>query len=208
MSLRRSMKKTAEKARPIGGELTLCICGMAGCGKSTLARKIAEKYALRYYSGGDALKALALEQGYKNVNRGWWESKEGMKFLQKRTQDPSFDKKIDERLLEWAKQGNVVLDSWTMPWLLEKGFKVWLEASQEERARRISKRDAIGVKEAFAALKEKDAKTKDIFRRLYGFSLGEDFTPFDLVLDVNQLAPDEVFQALTQVVDQMLCVTR
>ena len=43
--------------------LVICISGMAGTGKSTLAKKLAEKYGLRYYSGGDALRALAAEQG-------------------------------------------------------------------------------------------------------------------------------------------------
>ena len=188
-------------------KLTLCICGMTGCGKSTLAKRVAEKYNLRYYSGGDALKALALEEGYKQVDRGWWESGEGMKFLQKRVQNPSFDKKIDKKLLEWAERGDVVLDSWTMPWLLKNGFKVWLEASPEERAKRIAKRDGTNVTRALAALRKKDSKTKTIYKKLYGFNLGEDFTPFDLILDVDQLAAEEVLQALTQVIDRMLCTT-
>ena len=96
---------------------------MAGCGKSTAARKIAEKFKLRYFSGGDALKALAIETGYKPIDKGWWESEEGIKFLEKRKQDHSFDKAVDKKLLEWGKQGNVVLDSWTMPWLLKKASK-------------------------------------------------------------------------------------
>ena len=178
-------------------KVVLCISGMAGCGKSTLAREIAEKYNLHYFSGGDALKALALEAGYKSVDRGWWESKEGMNFLEKRTQDSSFDRKVDEKLLEWAKEGNVVLYSWTMPWLLKTGFKIWLEASPEERARRIAQRDDISVEKALMALKEKDAKTKAIYKKLYGIDLGEDFSPFDVILDVNTLSPEEVFQTLS-----------
>lgn len=190
---------------PSSKKIVVCICGMAGCGKSTLAKKIAEKYKLHYFSGGDALKALALEAGYKPVGRGWWESEEGMEFLKKRTQDSSFDRKIDEKLLQWAKQGNVVLDSWTMPWLLKSGFKIWLEASPEERARRIVQRDRISIEKAFSALEEKDAKTKAIYKRLYGFDLGEDFSPFDLILDVNQLSSEEVFQTLILVIDRLLC---
>ena len=57
--------------------------------------------------------------------------------------DPAFDKRIDEKLLELAKQGNVVLDSWTMPWLLKGGFKIWLEASSTVRAKRVVTRDNI-----------------------------------------------------------------
>ena len=180
---------------------------MAGCGKSTAAKKIAEKYKLRYFSGGDALKALALEAGYKHVDKGWWESEEGMKFLKKRTRDSSFDRKVDEKLLEWAEQGDVVLDSWTMPWLLKMGFKIWLEASPERRARRIAQRDKINIEGALIALKEKDAKTKAIYKRLYRFNLGEDFSPFDLILDVNQLNSEEVFKTLSHVIDHLFCGT-
>jgi len=179
-------------------KIIICISGMAGCGKSTTAKKIAKKYRLCYFSGGDALKALALETGYKPVKRGWWESREGMKFLKKRTQKSSFDKEVDKKLLEWAKKGNVVLDSWTMPWLLErKSFKIWLEASPEVRAKRIAKRDKISIAKALKFLKEKDTKTKAIYKELYGFNLGDDFSPFDLILDVNDLNPEEVFKTLS-----------
>lgn len=188
-------------------KIVLCISGMAGCGKSTVAKKIAKKYKLRYFSGGDALKALVLEASNRSRDKGWWESEEGMKFLKKRTQDSSFDRKVDDKLLECAKQGNVVLDSWTMPWLLKTGFKIWLEASSEERARRIAKRDRISIKEALMALRKKDAKTKIIYKKLYGFDLGEDFSPFDLILDVNQLSPEEVFQTLSLVIDRLFSET-
>ena len=183
--------------------MILCISGMAGCGKSTAAKKIARKYKIRYLSGGDALKALALESKQPLTNKGWWESKEGMRFLRKRMQDYSFDKKVDNKLLDWAKEGNVVLDSWTMPWLLKEGYKIWLEASPEERAKRIAQRDGITPKEALIALEEKDSKTKAIFTELYGFKLGEDFSPFDMILDVNQLGPEEVFQTLSLVIDNL-----
>ena len=184
--------------------IVICICGMAGSGKSTLAKKLAEKYGLKYYSGGDALKALALEEGYKTFNSGWWESEEGKRFLEKRGKDPKFDKAVDKKLLELAKQGNVVLDSWTMPWLLKKGFKVWLEASPEKRAKRIAVRDGISVDEAFNALRNKEEQTKAIYKKLYGFRLGEDLSPFHLILDTECLEAEEVFQVLCMVVDNLI----
>ncbi|MEM3696649.1 MAG: cytidylate kinase family protein [Candidatus Bathyarchaeia archaeon] len=184
--------------------IVICICGMAGSGKSTLAKKLAEKYRLRYYSGGDALKALAIQEGYKPSRSGWWESEEGKRFLEKRGRDPKFDKAVDRKLLELAKKGNVILDSWTMPWLLKEGFKVWLEASPEKRAKRIAIRDGIGVKEAFNALKNKEEQTKAIYKKLYGFSLGEDFSPFHLILDTENLEAEEVFQVLCMIIDNLL----
>jgi cytidylate kinase len=184
--------------------LVICVCGMAGSGKSTLAKKLAEKYGLKYYSGGDILKALALERGHKPVEHGWWESKEGLSFLEKREKNLEFDKAVDQKLLEIAKQGNVVLDSWTMPWLLENGFKIWLEASPRKRAERVAKRDNITVKEALKALRKKEKKTETIYENLYGFKLGGDFTPFHLILDTDNLSAEEVFQVLSMVLDKLI----
>jgi cytidylate kinase len=198
------MTKNEKMESAHGKKIVICISGMAGTGKSTLSKKLAKKYKLRYYSGGDALKALAAEEGYNSSRRGWWESPEGLKFLEKRENNLEFDKAVDDKLLEYAQQGRVLLDSWTMPWLLKTGFKIWLVASVERRAERIAKRDRMPVKEALHVLKEKEARTKAIYKKLYGFTLGEDFEPFDMVLDTDALNAGEVFQVLCKVIDNVV----
>jgi cytidylate kinase len=198
MSRNEKMKSAKEK------NIVICISGMAGTGKSTLAKKLAKKYRLKYYSGGDALKALAAEEGYNSISRGWWESPEGLSFLEKREKNLKFDKAVDDKLLEYAQRGNVLLDSWTMPWLLKTGFKIWLLASIEKRAERVAKRDKITVEDALQILKEKEARTKAIYKKLYGFDLGEDFAPFHLVLDTDNLNAEEVFQVLCMVIDNVV----
>jgi cytidylate kinase len=182
----------------------ICISGMAGTGKSTLSKRLAQKYNLAYYSGGDALKALAQAEGYNASVEGWWESPEGLKFLSERVNNPKFDKAVDDKLLEYASQGNVLLDSWTMPWLLKSGYKIWLLASLEKRAARVAQRDKMTVEEAFKVLKEKEAHTKTIYKKLYGFVLDEDFEPFDLVLDTDNLTANDVFETLCRVIDNVL----
>jgi cytidylate kinase len=191
-----------------GGEpkkkIVICISGMTGSGKSTVAKKLAAKYGLDYFSGGGSLKTLAQEEGYDPDIRGWWETPEGLKFLQQRLGDPAFDKRIDKKMLELAEQGNVVLDSWTMPWLLDDGFKIWLEASPQVRAKRVVNRDGISIEEAVEALKEKDEKTREIYKSLYGFDLGHDLSPFDLVLVTDELDTEEVFLAVSLVTDRLV----
>ncbi len=196
-----SRKKSKER---IGKPIVICIGGLAGSGKSTLAKKIAEKYGLRYFSGGDALRALALESGCRSLGRGWWESEEGMRFLAIRSKDHRFDEAVDKQLLRLARKGNVVLDSWTMSWLLKKGFKMWLEASPEKRAQRIAGRDKITLEEALNALKNKEEQTRNIYKKLYGFSLGEDFSPFHFILDTDTLEAEEVFQILCLIIDKVV----
>jgi cytidylate kinase len=195
-------KKTTECISQKG--MVICISGMAGTGKSTLSKRLAEKYGLNYYSGGDALKALAAEEGYDASQPGWWESPVGLKFLKQRQGDAKFDEAVDQKLLGYAEKGNVLLDSWTMPWLLKTGFKIWLLASMEKRAARVAQRDRITAEQALKVLKEKEDRTKAIYKKLYGFALDEDFKPFDLVLDTDKLNAEEVFQVLCRVINNMI----
>lgn len=198
------MSRTGEEKSIKERKPVICISGMAGTGKSTLAKKLAQKYGLKYYSGGDALKALAAEEGGNVSSNGWWESPEGLAFLLQRERDSQFDKAVDDKLLEYAQQGSVLLDSWTMPWLLKTGFKIWLLASIQKRAERVSERDKITVKNALRILEEKESITKAIYRKLYGFTLGEDYAPFNLVLDTDNLNAEEVFQVLCKVLDSVV----
>lgn len=184
-------------------KIVICIAGLTGCGKTTVARRLAEKYGLKYFSGGHTLRVLAVEAGYKPSRRGWWVTREGLQFHQQRMKNLEFDKRVDENLIEWAKRGNVVLDSWTMPWLLKNGFKIWLEASSEVRAKRLARRNRIDFRRALDILKEKDNKSKVIYKKCYGFTLGEDFSPFNLVLDTNSLDVEEVFNTLCIVIDRL-----
>ena len=178
--------------------------GHGGNGQKHALKKLAEKYHLKCYSGGDALKELAKAKGYDVSHQGWWESPEGLRFLKEREIDPKFDEAVDDKLLEYAEQGNVLLDSWTMPWLFKESFKIWLMASIEKRAARVAARDKISINEALKVLKEKEDRTKAIYKKLYGFILGEDLTPFDLVLDTDNLNAKEVFEVLCRVIDNVL----
>lgn len=198
------MTEKEQTQRTSNKGIVVCISGMAGTGKSTLAKKLAEKYKLTYYSGGDALKELAASEGYNSSSHGWWESPEGLRFLEKREQNHEFDRAVDNKLLKSAQQGCVLLDSWTMPWLLKTGFKIWLIASEEKRAERIAKRDKLSMEEALKVLKEKEARTRAIYKELYGFTLGEDLEPFDLILDTNNLNAGEVFHTLCRVMGNIV----
>ncbi len=185
-------------------KIVICIAGLTSCGKSTVARKLAREYGLKHVSGGDVLKRLAIKMGYRPSRVGWWEIGDGKKFFELRLVNPEFDRKVDEELIKLAKKGNVILDSWTMPWLFDGGFKIWLDASEEVRARRLARRDRISVREALKILREKDEKTREIYEKIYGFSIGRDFSPFNLILDTTHLTAEETHQTLRIILDRLL----
>lgn len=183
-------------------KIVICISGFAGSGKSTLGRKLANALNLRYISGGDGLKMLAMERGYRSGGNEWWETDEGFKFLEERLKNPEFDKDVDRKLLELAEKGYVVIDSWVLPWLYKNGFNIWLKARPEVRAKRISKRSRISVEEALEMLHKRDRESSELYEKLYGILLGRDFEPFHLILDTSELDEEAVFRIVLQAVKE------
>ncbi len=52
--------------------------------------------------------------------------------MEERAGSPEFDREVDRRLLARAEKGDVVITSYTLPWLAKDGVKVWLVGEQEE----------------------------------------------------------------------------
>lgn len=177
----------------------VCLAGFAAVGKSTVGKMLAKKLKLKYVSGGDALKAVAKEMGFRPSGAGWWETPNGVKFLLIRGKDPSFDRKIDRKLLQICKKGGVVVDSWVMPWLCDKNaFKVWLTADEKTRARRMAERSNLPLSKAMKLLKQRDRKSARIYYRLYGIKIGKDFSPFHLIVDTSRLNPADVAEIISE----------
>ncbi len=183
-------------------KMVILVNGLSGTGKSVLCERLAEEYGLEYYPTSSLLRQLK-EKEFSEVNKadlskndGWWESEEGKKFIEEREKDKSFDKKLDKELLKLIAKGNIVLDSWTMPWLSKDGFKIWLSAEEEVRFKRVMKRDGTDSEELIKTVREKEEKTKKIFQELYGIKYGEDLTPYHFILDTTSLNAEQVFDTV------------
>ena len=178
---------------------SIVISGWPAVGKTTIACKLAEEFDIVMYNGGDILKMLAEEdKGYSVKRDDWWDTTEAKKFMEERKSDPSFDKKVDEKLIEIVKKGGAVITSYTLPWLvLEESviiIKFWLRGSPENRAKRMANRDGISFAEAKRITKLRDEENKKIYYRLYGFRFGEDLTVFDYVLNTDTLSLDSLVE--------------
>ena len=177
---------------------SIVISGWPAVGKTTIACKLAEEFDIEMYNGGDILKMLAEEdKGYSVKRDDWWDTPEAKKFMEERKSDPSFDKKVDEKLIEIVKKGGAVITSYTLPWLvLEESIiiKFWLRGSPENRAKRMANRDGISFDEAERITKLRDEENKKIYYKLYGFRFGEDLTVFDYVLNTDRLSLDSLVE--------------
>lgn len=189
-------------------KIVIIVSGFAGSGKSTLAENLAKHFKLKCVHASDVLKQL-LEKDVESIDldkttggTGWWESSEGKKFMKQRTADGTLDKILDKKLLELIKKGNIVLDSWTMPWLSKAGYKIWLNTSIEERANRVSERDKLSIEEVKEKIASRDKETSLIYEKLYGFKMGKDLTPFNLILKTDGMSIEEVFEKAKKTIEK------
>ncbi|HEY3094545.1 MAG TPA: cytidylate kinase family protein [Nitrososphaera sp.] len=187
-------------------KFSIVISGWPAVGKTTIAGKLAEEFGLAKYNGGDILKMLAAEKGYSSRRDDWWDTEEAKKFMQERRSDPSFDKKVDKKLVEIVRKGGAVITSYTLPWLVkeESVINVWLRGSPENRAKRMANRDDISLADARKIITLRDEENKRIYHSLYGFRFGEDLTVFDYVLNTDRLPLDSLIEVSKLIVRRQI----
>jgi CMP/dCMP kinase len=176
----------------------IILCGMPAVGKTTVAKIIASKLGLKLIGGGDILKEIALEEGYNAVGDDWWDTKEGMRFMEERAGSPEFDKEVDRRLLARAKKGGVVMTSYTLPWLAKDGVKVWLSGTKRSRAERMARRDASSPEECAKVIEARDSENYALYKKLYGIRFGEDLSPFTIVVGTDGIPAAEVARSVLE----------
>jgi cytidylate kinase len=171
---------------------SIVISGPAAVGKTTLAEGLAKAFGYSVYNGGDILKNIAKEKGYKVTGKDWWDTAEAIRFMQERKKDISFDIKVDKMLVEIANKGEVVITSYTLPWLTQRPMTFWLNASAENRSKRMAKRDNISIAKSLRIIRNRDAENRRIYKKIYGPRFGDNLLVFDVVLNTDLFALDSL----------------
>ena len=173
---------------------SIIISGPPAIGKTTIAKGLAKEFNIEYLSGGDILKELAEEQGFQTDGDDWWDTQEGINFLDQRKKNPEFDKNVDNKLKELFSKGGIVVTSYTLPWLVKDGVKIWLDGSKENSALRMTARDNSSKNEALEIVQKRYNENKIIYKELYGFEFGEDLSVFDKIIETDDLNVEQVLE--------------
>jgi cytidylate kinase len=181
--------------------LSIIVSGWPAVGKTTVAAELADEFGLKIYNGGDILKQIATNLGYQTSGTDWWDSEEGRQFMEKRKSDPTSDREVDNKLKKIVRGGNVVITSYTLPWLVkDKCIKLWLQGSAKNRANRMANRDNISFSEATEIVKERDYQNRQIYEDLYGFEFGKDLSVFDFSLNTDMMDLGSLIQISKDIV--------
>ncbi len=159
--------------------MIIAISGMSGSGKNTVGEKVAK--ALRLRTVEYTFKDYARERGISL-----------MEFQKLANQDSSIDRDFDRRLVANASRGNCVVTTWLGPWMVKKAsLRVWLEAGERVRAKRISKREGMPAPKALAHLRKRDRDNIARYKKLYGINI-QDRGVFDVIVNTEGFLPDEI----------------
>lgn len=183
---------------------SIIISGPPAIGKTTVAQGLAKEFGLTFLGGGDILKELAKEQGFKTEGADWWDTPDGMKFLEQRSQNSEFDKKVDDKLREIFLVGGVVITSYTLPWLVDDGIKIWLGGTLENSAKRMKVRDNMDEAKALEIVKTRYYENKKLYKKLYDFDFGENLSVFDKIIDTDELDAAKVLEIAKSTVKELL----
>ena len=183
---------------------SVIISGPPAIGKTTVAKGLGKEFNLTYLGGGDILKELAKDEGFKTGGDDWWDTVEGMEFLKQRSENPEFDKKVDKKLKEIFLKGGVVITSYTLPWLVDNGIKIWLAGSHENSARRMKTRDNMDKEQALEITKKRYDENKKLYKKLYDFDFGENLEVFDKIIDTDELDAEKVLEIAKSTVKELL----
>jgi CMP/dCMP kinase len=173
---------------------SIVISGWPAVGKSTIAAELAKEFGFKAYNGGDILKMLASDQGYLISRNDWWDTLEGKKFMMERRKNVSYDRQVDQKLLDIVKKGKAIITSYTLPWLVQGPICFWLKGSQINRAKRMANRDKLSVSEAQKIIKVRDKENMNLYRKLYGFKFGENLSVFDFSLNTDLIDLDSLVE--------------
>ncbi len=170
--------------------MILTISGLHGTGKSTIGKKIAEALEIRYYSTGEAFRVLA-----KEMNMTLEE------FTKHVDNNPKIDNDLDDKVVEIAKEGNIILDSQLSSYILkdEADFKILLTCPIEIRVKRMAERDGTKYEEKLKETTIREKSELDRFKKLYKIDVSNPDTIkslHDLIIDTQDLTIEEVFNAI------------
>ena len=176
--------------------VNVTVSGHPGSGTSTLVRGLMDRFGWTSLNGGDVFREEAKRRGMSLGDFGE---------LCKNELD--VDRSLDE-LLRQRMQGpdaaNIVesrLSGWWAYRLELPCLRIWLDVSDEERARRVSEREGLPFADALEANRVRAAVDGERFMVLYDL-VPEDPEPYTHVLDATTLNATQILDHVVALLEE------
>lgn len=166
----------------------ITVSGHPGSGTSTLVGGLEAHFGWTSLNGGDVFRQEA-------KRRGMSLSEFGELCKQELDVDRSLDTLLQESMT--GEHASQIVESRLAGWWAYKlelsCLRIWLEVSDEERARRVATREGLSHAEALAANQQRAKVDGERFDLLYGLQ-PQDPEPYTHVIDATNLNATEILE--------------
>lgn len=170
--------------------IVIAVSGPPGAGTTTIAKRLASKLKLNYFSPGKFQKSFGKSKKQSIAALEVWKTDFGS--------SKKFHEYIESMQIERARRGSVVICGKLSVHFLKglADFRIWVEASLEARARRSSYRDRISVEDATNKISKRENIEREEWKRIYGFDYFDQKNEADLVIDNSNLTVEEAVERI------------
>jgi len=174
--------------------MIITISGIAGSGKSTIAKLLAKKLNYRHYSIGDFMREIAKERNLTLLEI----SKQAEK-------DKAIDKELDKKQIELGKtQDNFVIDSRLGFHFIKNSIKIFLEVNLNEAAKRIFKEKReheqySDIQESIEKIKTRIKSEDKRYRGYYNVDY-QNKNNYGIIIDTTNIKPEEAVEKILKII--------
>ena len=177
----------------MGLGIVIVIGGLHGTGKSTCAKKLANKLHLRYVSAGELFRSMAKDRRMSIEE-----------FSRYAEHHREVDKEVDSKVIEASRKGNAVIEGQIAANLIEKpDITVFLTANEGVRVQRLSYRDKKNHDEVLRETKMREESERNRYMDAYGINV-HDISSYNLIIDTSKWSAEAVTEIIIKAVKEYM----
>lgn len=177
-----------EKIEPRG--IVITVSGLAGSGKTEVAKWLANKLKLKYHFAGKIFREIAKQRKLSLEEFS-------------RTREANIDYRIEKESLKKILEGNILIDARLAGWVAGEHakYRIFVFCPLELRAKRVAARDNISFKNAIKKISERDSNDRKQYLKLYGIDIFNKKI-YNIILD-NSRSKEELRKKLEEIVNKI-----
>lgn len=166
---------------PDSKTLRIAISSLSGCGNTTATMNVGRTLDLKVVNYTFRDLAADIGVSFEEIH-------------DRSQQNRTFDYLTDLNQIRLSLQPKVVVGSRLAAWLVNADLRVWLQASLEERAKRIFRREVdkgLTYESVLYRTLQRDEQNRKRYLQLYGID-SNDRSDFDIIINTEKLTAEQV----------------